>query len=183
MLKVFNRMKSAHKWVLLFFAGLMGLSLVLFYAPGRNLADAPTNTEVVAKVDGDEITVGDLSRLKETYSQYGINPAQLGGDRHFLDGLIRDRITVQEARRLGLVASDAEVAAAIRRQNPDAAAGSGEGFDRYRDAVTTRYGSVERFEQSIRDSLSAQKLHAFVTAGVNVSEQEIKDDWVRKNTT
>src|SRR5919202_5366283 len=137
MLKVFNRMKSAHKWVLLFFAGLMGLSLVLFYAPGRNLASAPTDTEVVASVNGDEVTVGDLNRIKETYTQYGMSPAQLGGDRHFLDGLIRDRITVQEARRLGLMPSDAEVAAAIRKQNPEAAAGSGEGFERYCDAVTT----------------------------------------------
>ncbi|HYY41830.1 MAG TPA: peptidyl-prolyl cis-trans isomerase, partial [Pyrinomonadaceae bacterium] len=109
--------------------------------------------------------------------------AQLGGDRHFVDGLVRDRITVQEARRLGLVASDAEVAAEIRRQSPDAATGSGEGFDKYRDAVTTRYGSVERFEQSIRDQLTATKLRAFVTAGVNVSEQEIKDDFLRKGTT
>jgi peptidyl-prolyl cis-trans isomerase D len=183
MLKQFNRMRSAHKWVLLFFAGLMGLSLVLFYAPGRNLAEAPTNTEVVAKVNGDEITVGDLTRLKETYSQYGISAAQLGGDRHFLDGLIRDRITVQEARRLDLVASDAEVADAIRKQFPDAASGSGEGFDKYRDAVTNRYGSVERFEQSIRDQLAAEKLHAFATAGVHVSEQEIKDDYLHKNTS
>ncbi|HEX8179421.1 MAG TPA: SurA N-terminal domain-containing protein [Pyrinomonadaceae bacterium] len=182
MLKQFNRMRSAHKWVLLFFAALMGLSLVLFYAP-RNQAGTATNTEVIAKVDGDEITVADLSRLKETYAQYGINPAQLGGDRHFVDGLVRDRITVQEARRLGLVASDAEVAAEIRRQSPDAATGSGEGFDKYRDAVTTRYGSVERFEQSIRDQLTATKLRAFVTAGVNVSEQEIKDDFLRKGTT
>jgi peptidyl-prolyl cis-trans isomerase D len=183
MLKQFNRMRSAHKWVLLFFAALMGLSLVLFYAPGRNLAEAPTNTEVVAKVNGDEITVGDLSRLKETYSQYGINAAQMGGDRRFLDGLIRDRITVQEARRLDLVASDGEVADAIRKQFPDAASGSGEGFDKYRDTVTTRYGSVERFEQSIRDQLAAEKLHAFATAGVHVSEQEIKDDYLRKGTS
>src|SRR5919202_4149387 len=133
MLKVFNRMKSAHKWVLLFFAGLMGLSLVLFYAPGRNLAEAPTNTEVIAKVDGDEITVGDLTRLKETYSQYGINPAQLGGDRHFLDGLIRDRITVQEAKRLSLVPAQKEVADELRKRYPDAASGTGDGFERYKD--------------------------------------------------
>src|SRR5919202_32218 len=109
MLKGFNRMKSAHKWVLLFFAGLMGLSLVLFYAPGRNLASAPTDTEVLAKVNGDEVTVGDLNRVKETYAQYGMRAAQLGGDRHFLDGLIRDRITVQEARRLNLIPSPEEV--------------------------------------------------------------------------
>src|SRR5918911_2107807 len=116
MLRVFSRLRSAHKYVLLFFAGLMGLSLVVFYAPGRNLADAPTNTEVVAKVNGDDITVGDLNRIKESYSQFGMNMAQFGGDRRFLDGLIRDRITVQEAARLGLVASDAEVRAAIVKQ-------------------------------------------------------------------
>src|SRR5207237_9343047 len=96
---------------------------------------------------------------------------------------IRDRITVQEARRLGLAPSDAEVAAAIRRQFPDAGAGSGEGFDKYKDAVTTRYGSVEKFEQSMRDSLAAEKLRAFVTAGVTVSEPEVKDDYLKKNTS
>ena len=183
MLKVFSRLRSAHKWVLLFFAALMGLSLVVFYAPGRNLADAPTGTEVVAKVAGDEITVGDLSRLKESYSQFGMNLAQFGGDRRFLDGLIRDRLTVQEARRLDLAASDAEVRAEIVKQFPDAATGSGDGFDRYKDAVTTRFGSVEKFEQTVRDSIAADKLRAFVTAGVTASEQEIKDDYLRQNTT
>ncbi len=186
MLKQFNRMRSAHKWVLLFFAGLMGLSLVLFYAPSRNLANAvPTNSETLAKVNGDEVTVGDLTRLRESYQQmFGgqMSMAQLGGDKRFLDGLIRDRIVTQEARRLNLVASDAEVGAAIRKQFPDAAAGSGDGFDRYKDIVTTRYGSVEKFEQTIRDSLAEQKLRAFVTAGVNVSEAEVKDDYAHKNT-
>ncbi len=186
MLKHFNRMKSAHKVVVIVFASLMGLSLVLFYAPARNLAnDVPTNTETLAQVNGDEVTVGDLTRLRESYQQmFGgqMNLAQLGGDKRFLDGLIRDRIVTQEARRLNLVASDAEVGAAIRRQFPDAAAGSGDGFDRYKDIVTTRYGSVEKFEQTIRDSLAEQKLRAFVTAGVNVSEAEVKDDYAHKNT-
>src|ERR1041384_793534 len=185
MLKVFNRMKSAHKVVLIIFALLMGLSLVLFYAPRNQVNATPTNTEVLAKVNGDEITVGDLTRLRESYQQmFGaqMSLAQLGGDRRFLDGLIRDRIIAQEARRLGLAASDAEVAAEVRKQFPDAQPGN-DAFERYKDAVTTRYGSVEKYEQTIRDSIAAQKLQAFVTAGVTVSEQEVKDDYERKNTS
>src|SRR2546423_8337993 len=186
MLKVFNRMERAHKWVLLLFAAIMGLSLVVFYSPARNQANAlATNNETLAKVNGDEITVGDLSRLKESYQQmFGgqMSLAQLGGDRRFLDGLVRDRIIAQEAKRLGLVASDEEVAAEIRRQFPDAKPGN-EALDRYKDIVTTKYGSVEQYEESVRDSLAAEKLRAFVTAGVNVSEQEIKDDFQRKNTS
>lgn len=185
MLKVFNRMKSAHKVVLIIFALLMGASLVLFYAPRNQVNATPTNTEVLAKVNGDEITVGDLTRLRESYQQmFGsqMSLAQLGGDRRFLDGLIRDRIIAQEAKRLGLTASDAEVAAEVRKQFPDAQPGN-DAFERYKDAVTSRYGSVEKYEQTIRDSIAARKLEAFVTAGVTVSEQEVKDDYQRKNTT
>src|SRR2546421_5659953 len=189
MLKIFSRMERAHKWVLLFFAALMGLSLIVFYSPARNQANAtPTNTETVAKVNGDEITVGDLNRAKESFQQYQqmfggqMSMAQLGGDKRFLDGLIRDRVIAQEAKRLGLAASDAEVAAEIRKQFPDAQPGN-EAFDRYKELVTTRYGSVEKYEQTIRDSVAAEKLRAFATAGVSVSEQEVKEDFQRKGTS
>src|SRR5205085_1315530 len=186
MLRIFSRMERAHKWVLLFFAALMGLSLIVFYSPARNQVNAtPTNTEVIAKVNGDEVTVGELTRLKESYQQmFGgqMNLAQLGGDRRMLDGLIRDRIIAQEAKRLGLSASDAEVAAEIRKQFPDAKPGS-DALNRYKEIVTTRYGSVENYEQTVRDSIAAEKLRAFVTAGVSVSEQEGKGDFMRKGTT
>src|ERR1041384_600574 len=184
MLKVFNSMKRAHKTVLIIFSADLGLSLVLFYAPRSQADGTPMNTEVIAKVNGDEITVGELTRLKESYQQmFGgqMSLAQLGGDRRMLDGLIRDKIIAQEAHRLGLSASDAEVAAEIRKQFPDAKPGT-EALDRYKEIVTTRYGSVESYEQTVRDSIAAEKLRAFVTAGVTVSEQEIKDDYLRKNT-
>src|SRR5205085_4984558 len=167
MLKVFSRMERTHKTVIIVFAALMGLSLVVFWSPLRNQVNAtPTNTEVLAKVNGDEVTVGDLTRLKESYQQmFGgqMSMAQLGGDKRFLDGLIRDKIIAQEAKRLGLAASDAEVAAEIRKQFPDARPGN-EALDRYKEIVTTRYGSVENYEQTIRDSIAAEKLRAFVTA-------------------
>lgn len=186
MLRMFSSMKRAHKWVLLFFAGLMGLSLVLFYAPGRGQlnASAATKNEVLATVSGDEITVGDLDRLKENYRQmFGgqISLAQLGGDVRFLDGLVRDRVIAHEAVRLGLGASDAEVAAAIRKQYADA---SGKvDIDRYKERVATQYGTVAKFEETMRSQIAAEKLRAFVTAGVTVSEKEVEEDYRKKNTS
>src|SRR5918997_5911657 len=188
MLKQISRMKRANKYILIIFAGLMGLSLVLFYAPSRNqgTASAASNSEVLARVRGDEITVGDLNRQKEAYAQqFGgqISLAQLGlSDRSMLNGIIRGKIVAQEAERLGLAAPDAEVAAKIREQFKDPS-GKFVGYERYRDSVTARFGSVARFEDALREEIGAEKLRAFVTAGVTVSEKEVEEDWRRKSTT
>src|SRR5215210_765050 len=186
MLKFFSRLERTRGLIIVGFAIMMAVSLVIFYAPGRNANATPaTNTEVLATVGGEDVTVGDLQTLKDSYMQmFGgqISLAQLGGDKRFLEGLIRDRVIAQEAARLGLAASDGEVADKIRKEFRDAS-GKFVGFDRYKESVISRYGSIERFERQIRDQIAAQKLEAFVTAGVHVSEGEVQDDFKRKNTS
>ena len=185
MLKQFSRLEKTRNFIIIAFAFLIGGGLIVFYVPrGQSTAAPISNTEVLAKVGSDEITVGELETLKQQYAQmFGgqINMAALGGDRRFLDGLIRDRIIAQEAKRLGLAASDAEVAEAIRKRFSDAS-GKFIGLDKYKEAVMARYGSIERFEQQVRDQVAAQKLQAFVTAGVTVSEAEVQEQFRRKNS-
>ncbi|HEX8176106.1 MAG TPA: SurA N-terminal domain-containing protein [Pyrinomonadaceae bacterium] len=185
MLKQFSRLEKTRNYFIIGFIILMTAGMIIFYVPRGASTSAPiANTEVLARVGSDEITVGELETLKQQYAQmFGgqINMAALGGDRRFLDGLIRDRIIAQEAARLGLAASDAEVAEAIRKRFSDAS-GKFIGLDKYKEAVVARYGSIERFEQQVRDQVAAQKLQAFVTAGVNVSETEVQEQFKRKNT-
>src|SRR3954453_11431359 len=117
MLKFFNRLEKTRNFVLFLFAILMVLGLVLFYTPVRNQyqTDLTHSTETVASVGGEKITVGEVVRQKETYSRFG--QGQTIASKMLLDGLIGSRITRIEADRLGLTASDAEVAAEIRKQN------------------------------------------------------------------
>src|SRR5687768_4136971 len=114
MLKFFTRLEKTRNFVLLLFAILMVGSLVFFYTPASNttLANLATSDETAASVSGHKITVGQIVRQKE-------NMAQFGGGQNFpakmmLEGLIGSRITRIEAERLGLTASDAEVAARVR---------------------------------------------------------------------
>ncbi len=181
MLKFFSRLEKTRNFLLFAFAILMVASLVFFYAPTRNLVqeNLSNSTATAASVSGEKVTLGELARQKESMDRFG-------GGRAFpskmmIDGLIRQRILRVEADRLGLRATDAEVAGEIRQQNKST---DGTPFDQalYERNVTEQYGGVADYEQTVRDQLSAQKLQAFLTSGVTVSEDELLKDFQRKNT-
>lgn len=187
MLKQLGRLERTRSIIIVGFAVIMAVSLIVFYAPGRSARylDPTRNTEVIAKVAGDEITVADLARLRENYQQMlggQMSLAQLGGNKRFLDGLIRDRVIAQEASRLELAASDAEVAERIRKQFTDAS-GQFVGLDRYKESIVARYGDVETFERNVRDAIAQEKLKAFVTSSVSVSDDEVQENYKRETTT
>jgi len=183
MLKFFNRLEKTRNFVMLIFAVLMVASLVFFYAPTRNTADTSSliySSDTAAKVGSSYVTLGELARQKEMYDRMS------GGRSSFptkmlLDGTISDRIKRIEAERLGLTASDTEVANLIReRYKPE----EGKPFDQaiYEQNVISQYGSIGAFEQQVRDEISATKLEAFLTSGVTVSDEEVLKDFQRKNT-
>ncbi|MGI8811328.1 MAG: peptidyl-prolyl cis-trans isomerase [Pyrinomonadaceae bacterium] len=181
MLKFFSRLEKTRNFFILIFAIIMVASLVLFYSPTRGgLAVSPARSEeLVANVNGEKISLGELYRQRERYSQYTQGrayPANL-----VLRGLIDSRVTRLEAQRLGLTASNAEVAAALREQlkNPD---GTVVDQARYEQYAIDQAGSVPAYEQQLRDSLSGDKLRAFITSGVTVSEADVLNDFQRKNT-
>ena len=42
---------------------------------------------------------------------------------------------------------------------------------------------MEAFEKTVRDEIAQDKLRAFVTAAVNVSDSEVQEDFKRNNTS
>ena len=187
MLKQLGRLERTRNIIILGFAVLMAVSLVIFYAPNRSATtiNPATSTEVLAKVGSSKITVADLMMVRESFRQrYGgqIPLSQLGDNRAFLDTLIAKHVIRQEAERLGLSASDGEVKDRIMRQFTDAS-GAFVGTERYKESVTPRYGSVEKFENELRDDIAHEKLRAFITSSVNVSDDEVQQEYKRKETT
>ncbi len=182
MLKQLSRLKNTSRIIVLGFVLIMAVSLIVMFAPkSTNNVEPARNTSVVAKVGGEEITVAEVARLKENYLQmFGgrVSMTQLGGYKRFIDNLIRGRVVSQEAARLGLAASDAEVAEKIRKQFTDAS-GQFVGMERYKESVTVRYGGYDEYERTVRDEIAQDKLRAFVTAAVNVGPDEVQEDYKR----
>ena len=191
MLKFFTRLERTRNWVIIFFAALLVIGMVVagvYNRAGVATANPFRSREVLARVRGDDVTVADYSLYKkmqeDQYSRFGgqITLAQLGlTPERLLDQTVNNRIAVQEAERRGLLPSEQEVRETITRLFSDAA----NKFDlkRYKDFVVRNYGGVSLYEQSVRESLAADRLRAFVTAGVQVSEEDVKRDYVRENTS
>ncbi|MBP6002125.1 MAG: peptidyl-prolyl cis-trans isomerase [Pyrinomonadaceae bacterium] len=181
MLKFFTRLEKTRNFFILIFAILMVASLVFFYAPTQSgvQSNLGRSQETVASVSGEKISVAELIRQKESYSRF--SQGRSFPSKMILEGLIGSRIARVEAERLGLTASDAEVAAEIRSQfKPE----DGKPFDQkiYEQNVIDQFGSITAYEQSVRDDISSRKLDAFITSGVTVSEEEVLSEFQRKNT-
>jgi len=194
MLKQLSRFERTSKVLILGFVGLMAVSLVLFFRPnGSSSAIEPTkSTEVLANVSGAEITVGDFATQKQNiqtqFSRFGgqVSLAQMGyTDERILDGLIAKKVTVQEAARLGLGASETEVRDKIAKMFTDPAGkflladASGKvDMSKYQERV----GDVGVFERGIAEDIAREKLEALVAASVRISEDEVQQEYKRKNT-
>jgi peptidyl-prolyl cis-trans isomerase D len=195
MLKQLSRLERTRNILILAFVALMAVSLVLFFRPGGGAAriDPTKSTEVLAVVGGDEITVADFAlqkqNLQQQFARFGsqLSLARMGyTDEKILDGLIANRVTSQEAERLGLGASESEIRDRVANMFRDPSGkfllvdASGK-FDlaKYRERV----GDEVVFERGVAADIAREKLEAFVTAGVTVSEDEVREDYKRKNTS
>jgi len=195
MLKQLSKLERTRNILILGFVGIMAVSLVLFFRPnsGSSTIEPAKSSEVLASVGGDDITVGDFvtqkMNIQQQFSRFGgqISLAQMGyTDERILNGLILKKLTVQEAERLGLGASEAEVKERIAKTFSDAngkltlvdAAGKLD-MTKYQERV----GDVQAFERGVAEDIAREKLEAFVAASVRISEDEVREEYKRKNTT
>jgi peptidyl-prolyl cis-trans isomerase D len=183
MLKTLSKLEKTRGIVIILFVLLMAVSLVVFWTPGgSNTGTLPSqSTETLATVGSDYITVGEVVSQRENMQRISPQYAMMFNEKRILDGMIRSKVVAQEAARLGLMTSDAELRESIIKQFKGTD-GQFIGWDRYQQSIKNNGGDIEKFEQGERDRLSAQKLEALITAGVSVTDQEVLDDYKRTNT-
>jgi len=170
--------------------GLVCVTMVIYLIPGlssglSDLSGRSVSANSVAKVQGQEISIREVDQIAHTMMERGHYPEQL---KPFImpravDAAILQKVTLNEAKRLGLEATDDDLRYEMqhgplsRALYPD---GTFIGTDRYRDLVATQFNlSVPEFEQELRDELTSRKLRTVIGAGVFVSNQEVHDAFVR----
>ncbi len=189
MLKVFREHLTYFKWILWVVAATFVLFFgVSWWQPGSGRASG----HEVASVNGSEISFPawreTAERLENQYRRsFGDQWAQFREkvdlQRMAAEQLIQRELIIQDARRLGLDASNAEVAALIREdpgfQKDGVFIGTAE-YERFIQRATN-YPSTEAYENYLRGQLLVSKWRALLAASVVISPEQVQDEFRRRH--
>ena len=191
MLDRMRRHKAWLKWTL----ALAGFALLVLGFP---LIQPPpetpgTLTDVLAQVGDQEITVGEFQTLfRRQLQSYQVQSGgeitadllrSMGIDRQLLQQVIDEYAALQEAARLGVTVSDAEVREAIVSLPAFQQDGEFIGEAAYLQMLRMQQPPVApaEFEENVRRSLMLQRLQAALTDWITVSDDDVEREHVRRN--
>lgn len=191
MLDRMRRHKAWLKWSL----AIVVAAFILLYVPSflRPTGVGAAPSDVLVTVDDRPVTVRDYTMAYQTQvmnlqSMYGAALdeqvlQQLGIAQNVLDQLVNNQSVLAEADRIGLRVSDAEVAERIHRMPGFQENGQFVGPSRYRQILQLQRPPMQpsEFEQIIRESLLAEKLQAAVTGWMVISDDDVAEEYRRRN--
>jgi peptidyl-prolyl cis-trans isomerase D len=156
--------------------GVLGIGMLLYLVPGQTGTEI-SGADVVAQVGDQAITIADVREQLNRISRNGqISHTLLPlYAQQVLQQLIYQRSLALEADRLGVRVTDEEQAQRLRELIPTAYSGDTFiGMDRYAAEVQARFQmGVAEFESLVRDDLLEQKFRQLVSDGINVSDEDV----------
>ena len=124
-------------------------------------------------------------QLMQRNPQYADNPMIVNlFEGQVAQQLIQQQVLLQEAHRMGITATDADVLHYLQ-SGPTGQVifpkGKFIGQTAYAQLVNERLNmSIAAFEQDIKDNIAIQRLQALVTASVSVSDKEVRDQYLKQ---
>ena len=192
MLDRMRRHKGWLKWSL----GLVVLAFVVFYIPDflqTQTAVGAAPGEVIAEVNGQELTAGEFQRRYATQVQayrtaYGANInaqmlKQLGIEQQILQQMVDEQAALAEAQRQGIRVSDEELAQQIVAIPGLQENGKFVGEATYERILQSQNPPMTKseFEENLRRSMMIDKLRAALTDWMAVSDAEIDKEFKLRN--
>jgi peptidyl-prolyl cis-trans isomerase D len=159
---------------------IIALSMLITMLPG-SFSSPSASPDVVVVVGGMPITATEIRREIQRASAGRQIPAALEPlyARQYLDQMLSEKMLEVEAARLGMQVTPQEQADRIRLLSPAAKAGD---MQQYTAEVQQRFQmGVPEFEEKVRQAMLMEKFAQLVTDGVSVSQEEIADEFKRRN--
>lgn len=192
MLKLMRDSFSHLKWVLLLIVGAFIVMVFVDWGAG-GAPGSVTNQSFVARVNGEIVPIQEYARTmfftERQYEQaYGtsLTPEmrqQLGLTQLVLNSLIEQKLLLQEAERLNLGATDAQVREQILKSpvlNPN---GEFVGEELYQRYVTGSLGypTVAEFENEIKRDLTLAKINSAMMNAIVIPASRAEQEFRRRN--
>jgi len=177
----FLRKRKRH-WIIVFFVFIIAAVFVLFYGGSNKFGDR-TSAEV-AEINGEIISQREFAlhyqraveryreMLKGSLTDEMIKGLNLKGN--LIEELIQKKLILQEARSLGLTASDDDIASQIAKA-PEFQIAGRFNRERYLQILQANRLLPGQFEEDQRDQLTLNRLYGVILDSVQVSEADVRE--------
>jgi peptidyl-prolyl cis-trans isomerase D len=173
--------KRKRSWIITFLLGLIIVVFVAFYG-GTQFKDSSVVN--VAMVNGEIITQREFAqRYQREEARYrelfkgSLTPETLKSlnlEGMIIDDLINKKLALQEARKLGIVVTDEELALAIAK-TPEFQVGGKFNKAHYLQLLAANRITPAEFEDEQRERLILQRLYEVLTDAVRVGDAELQE--------
>ncbi|RLC48123.1 MAG: hypothetical protein DRH70_01760 [Candidatus Coatesbacteria bacterium] len=174
-------------WIVI--AAFVGTIFLVWGAGNRGVRGGARS--VIASVNGEEITPREYQSTMRRYVDYyrsiykdRLTPEMLKNlnlRSRVMQGLIRRHLLLQEADRLGIAVSDAEVRSVIEKTPVFQDENGKFSPERYMRLLSMQRLSPEVYENSVRLSQKLTKLEDLIRATVRVTDDEVKAKYIKEN--
>ena len=186
MLDFMRRQRSALKWVWVILIFIFSVTLVTLYIPFGDLPNVSITNDV-ASIGHDSISSHEFQSAYRNYidrMRGQLNPEMLRAfrfERQIMDALVTRHVMTEEAKRLGLNVSSAEIEQKILENPVFRENGTFIGQSRYQAVLAQNNLTIDEFESNVGNEILTEKLRSFITAAVHVSDQEAEEEYKRRN--
>jgi len=173
--------KRKRNWAILFLLGLIIIVFVAFYG-GNKMGDRGTSE--VAVINGEPISQREFAveyqraleryreMLKGQLTEEMIKGLNLKGN--IVEGLVQKKLVLQEARSLGLLATDDDIANQLAKV-PEFQVAGRFNKERYLQILQANRLQPAQFEEDQRNQITLQRLYSIILDSVQVSDAEVRE--------
>ncbi|HEY2467108.1 MAG TPA: peptidylprolyl isomerase [Terracidiphilus sp.] len=135
----------------------------------------------------EKVSMQARQQLQQRNPQYASNPMIVNlFEQQVGQQLVQQKILLAEAAKLGISANDDDVRQFLHQGQAGQVLypnGKFIGPDQYASLIASRFDmSVAEFEDSVKNDITIQRLRAYVTAGVSVSDKEAREQYMKNGT-
>lgn len=164
------------------------LAMVTYLIPGFTGGSSfGTTPGVLAKVGGDEITVQQAqdaaTRMARSQFPNGIPAMAMPFfTQQALQSLVMQKALLMEAERMGLKVTDEDLRQYLRKSPVLFPNGQYIGSEAYENLLQQNGLTVAQFESDTKNQILLSRLQNIVEGSASVSDQEMQQEYTRKNT-
>ena len=139
------------------------------------------------EIKQEKVSAQARQQLQQRNPQYASNPMIVSlFEQQVGQQMVQQQILLAEAEKLGISANSNDVLQFLHEGQAGQVLfpnGKFIGQDQYTALIAGRFDmSVPEFEESVRHDITIQRLRAYVTAGVTVSDKEARADYLKRGT-